>query len=101
MVDGCVNVFNSLPSGRVSEVGSANVVRYAIGISSMSPVELWETQNMFPRLGTVSIEGVTPGGSISDSDSDSPGTPSIGAPVLVICPAKSSVDLRGLLRPHQ
>ena len=98
LVDGCVNVSNSLPSGRVSEVGSANVVRYAIGVSAMNPVELWEAPNMFPCFGTVSIDGVTSDGVISDPDSDSTGSPAVGAHVLVVCPSRSAVDLRGLLR---
>lgn len=63
LVSGCVNVTNVLPNGRPSNIGSANVVRYAIGTAAEEPEEPWEATRMFPELlQDLEVDGVSPEG---------------------------------------
>ena len=98
LIDGCVNVANSLPSGRISNVGSANVVRYAVGVAAKNITELWEAQTMFPRFGTIMVDGTTPNGILTDPDSGSDGGAPVHASMVVIAQGRASAALRGVLR---
>jgi hypothetical protein len=49
-VSGLINVYNTLPSGTVSNLGSGNIVKYAIGEALPTPLDAWDTNEMFPTL---------------------------------------------------
>jgi hypothetical protein len=101
-VSGCVNVTNVLPNGRFSNIGSANVVRFAIGTTAVDPVEPWEAAKMFPELlpDTV-VDGVSPDGLLTDPDTESEDVSDPLSSRLVVCQKKGAPELKGILKSRQ
>ena len=62
IIKGCVCVFNTTPSGKYSNLGSPNAVKFAIGRVAVTAVEAWDIPHMFPTLVTLEVDGVFPNG---------------------------------------
>ena len=98
LVSGCVNVTNVLPNGRFSNIGSANVVRFAIGTAADEPVEPWEAASMFPELlQDIVVDGVSPEGILTDPDTEPEEGADTPASKLVICQTRVASELKGIL----
>ena len=99
VIAGCVSVSNTLPSGRVSNIGTPNSVKYAIGqVSADCRTDLWNISRMFPTMDIISLDGVLPTGPAYDSDSDNESITNLQKSVVVVCQAKTAVVLRNVLR---
>ena len=55
IVSGLINVYSTLPSGTVSNLGSGNIVKYAIGEALPTPLDAWDTNEMFPTFSEPTI----------------------------------------------
>ena len=99
LVSGCVNVTNVLPNGRPSNIGSANVVRYAIGTAAEEPEEPWEATRMFPELlQDLEVDGVSPEGIHTEPDTEIEEMADTPASKLVICQARVASELKSILK---
>ena len=100
IISGCVNVSNFLSNGEHHSLGSANVVRYAIGQAAEAAMNPWEASEMFPRLDVITIEGDHPCTTLSGSDSEQEEHSISPASPIFVCQNKKVDQLTTIIRKN-